>query len=124
MPSADDIVKIIICLSFSFALLAGIALFLDKFLVPFVSKLYYIISSFFMLTSIVLPLFGLFSIYHNFCRLITYIPFKFLLILCSVLTIFLQVVFIDQIIPYNSKFITKYPILQYIYLLWQTYYSD
>ena len=37
---------------------------------------------------------------------------------------FLQNVFVDQIGPYNSQFNTKYPILQYIYTLWQTYYSD
>ena len=33
MPPADDIVKINLCLWFSFALLAGIAHFFDKFLV-------------------------------------------------------------------------------------------
>ena len=38
MPSAHDIVKFIICLWFSFALLAGLALFLDKFLVFFIPK--------------------------------------------------------------------------------------
>ena len=77
-----------------------------------------------MLESIVLPLFGLLSIYHTFCRLITYIPKEFLLILCTVLMIFLRIVFIDQVIPYNSQFITKYFSLQYIYPLWQTCYSD
>ena len=33
MPSSDDIVKIIICLWFSFALLVGLSHFFDKFLV-------------------------------------------------------------------------------------------
>ena len=76
-----------------------------------------------MLTSIVLPLFGLLSIYHSFCTRITYISNKFL-ILYAVLTIFLQIVFGDQIIPCNSKFNTQCLIIQYIYPLWQTYYSN
>ena len=37
-PSVDDVVKIIICFWFSFALLAGLALFIDKFLIPFIPK--------------------------------------------------------------------------------------
>ena len=39
MPSADDIVKFIICIWFSFALLADLALFFDKYLVHFLPKL-------------------------------------------------------------------------------------
>ena len=74
-----------------------------------------------MLTSIVLPLFGLLSFYYTFNTLIQYIHNPFLLLLCTILTIFLQVVFVDQILPYNSQFNTKYLILQYIYPLWQTY---
>ena len=77
-----------------------------------------------MLTNIVIPLFGLLSTYHTFCTLITYIPKKLRLLLCTILTIFLQNVFVDQIIPYNSKINTKYFIVQYIYPLWQTYYSN
>ena len=38
MPLADDIVKFIKFLWFAFAFLAGIALFFDKFLVPFIPK--------------------------------------------------------------------------------------
>ena len=45
--------------------------------------------------------------YRNFCTLITYFPNKLLLFLCTVLTIFLQIVFVDQIMPYNSDFNTK-----------------
>ena len=60
-----------------------------------------------MLTSIVLPLFGLLSIYYTFYALIQYIHNPFLLFLCTVLTIFLQVVFIDRILPYNSQFNRK-----------------
>ena len=55
-----------------------------------------------MLTSLVLPLFGLLSIYYTFHTLLQYIRNPFLLFLCTVLTIFVQVVFIDQILPYNS----------------------
>ena len=74
-----------------------------------------------MLTSIVLPLFGLLSIYHTFPTLIQYIQNPLLLFISTVLTIFLQVVFIDQILPYNSQFNTKYRRFRYIYPLWQSY---
>ena len=74
-----------------------------------------------MLTSIVLPLFGLLSIYHTFHILIQYIQNPFLLFISIALTIFLQVVFIDQILPYNSKLNTKYLLFRYIHPLWQSY---
>ena len=77
-----------------------------------------------MLTSIVLPLFGLLSIYYTFYTLIHYIQNPILLFLSTVLTIFLQVVFIDQILPYNSQFNTKYLLFQYTYPLWQSYYTN
>ena len=68
-----------------------------------------------MFTSIILPPFGLLSIYHTFYTLITHIPNKILLYLCTVLTVFLQIVFADQILPYNSNFNTKNFSRQYIY---------
>ena len=74
-----------------------------------------------MLTSIVLPLFGLHSIYHTFHTLIQYIQNPFLLFISIALTTFLQVVFIDQISPYNSQFNANYLLFQYIYPLWQSY---
>ena len=74
-----------------------------------------------MLTSIVLPLFGLPNIYHTFKILIQYIQNSLLLFISIVLTIFLQVIFIDQILPYNSQFNTKYLLFRYIYPLWQSY---
>ena len=74
-----------------------------------------------MLTSIVLPLFGLLSIYHTFKILIQYIQNPLLLFISIVLTILLQVIFIDQILPYNSQFNTKYLLFRYIYPLWQSY---
>ena len=77
-----------------------------------------------MLASVVLPLFGLRSIYYTFYTLLQYIQNPLLLFLCTVLTIFLQIVFIDQIIPYNSQFNTKYLLFQYIYPLWQSYYTN
>ena len=77
-----------------------------------------------MLTSIVLTLFGLLSTYYTFLTLIQYIHNPFLLFLCTVLTIFLQVAFVDQILPYNSQFNTKYLLFQYIYPLWQSYYTN
>ena len=77
-----------------------------------------------MLTNLILPFFGLLSIYCTFCTLVQYIHNPFLVFLCTILTIFLQVVFVDQILPYNSQFNTKYFLLQYIYPLWQSYYTD
>ena len=77
-----------------------------------------------MLTSLVLPRFGLLSVYHTFCTLLQYIQNPLLLSLCTVLTILQQVIFIDQILPYNSQFDTKYLLLQYIYPLRQSYYTD
>ena len=77
-----------------------------------------------MLTNLVLPFFGLLSIHYTFSTLIQYIHNPFLLFLCTILTIFLQVVFVDQILPYNSYFNTKYLLFQYIYSLWQSYYAN
>ena len=77
-----------------------------------------------MLTGIVLPLCGLLSFYHTFYTHIQYIQNPFLLFISIVLTIFLQVVFIDQFLPYNSQFNTKYLLLQYICPLWQSYYTN
>ena len=77
-----------------------------------------------MLTSIVLPLFGLLSIYYTFYTPIQNIQNPFLLFPSTALTIFLQVVFVDQILPYNSQFIKKYLLFQYIYPLWQYYHTN
>ena len=77
-----------------------------------------------MFTSILLPLFGLLSIYHTFSTLIQYIQNKNPLLLRTVLTIFLQIVFVDQILPYNFNFNTKTLIIRYIYPLWQTYFTN
>ena len=119
--SVDNVDKLIVCFWFCVALVAGLALFLDRFLISFIPK--FEIHNFFlsMLTSIVLPLFGLLSIYYTFHTLLQYIQSPFLLLLCTILTIFLRVVFVDQNLPYNSQFNTKYLILQYIYPLWQSY---
>ena len=123
MPLADDIVKLIIVLWFAFAFLAGLAFFFDKFLVPFVPKFQYI-TLFFMFRSIKLPLFGLLKLYHTFYTLITYIPNRILLFFCTVLTIVLQIAFVDQILLYNSTINPQNLIIQYIYPLWQTYYTN
>ena len=77
-----------------------------------------------MVTSLVLPLFGLLSIYYTFYTLIQCIHNPFLLFLCTVFTNFLQVVFVDQILSYNSQFITKDHLFQYIYPLWRSYYTN
>ena len=77
-----------------------------------------------MLTYLVLPLFGLLSFHYTFSTLIQYIHNPFLLLLCTILIILLQVIFVDQILPYNSYFNTNHFILQYIYPLWQFYYAN
>ena len=77
-----------------------------------------------MLTNLVLPLFGLLSIHYTFSTLIQYIHNPFLLLLGTILTIFLKVIFVDQILPYNPYFNTKHLLLQYIYPLWQSYYAN
>ena len=77
-----------------------------------------------MLASLVLPLFGLLSSYYTFYTLIQYIHNTFLLLLFTVHTIFLKVVFVDQILPDNSQYNTKYHLFQYIYSLWQSYYTN
>ena len=64
-----------------------------------------------MLTSTILPLFGLLSFCQTFCTLLQYIPNPLLLSFCTVLTILLQVIFEHQILPYNSQFNTKYLLL-------------
>ena len=77
-----------------------------------------------MLTCLVLPLFGLLSIYYTFSTFLQYIHNPFLLFLCTVLTIYLQVALIDQILSFNSQFITKYLLFQYIYPLLPSYYTN
>ena len=77
-----------------------------------------------MLANLVLPLFGLLSIHYTFYTLIRYIQNPILLFLCTILTIILQVVFVDQTLPYNPYFNTKYLLFQYIYPLWQSYYAN
>ena len=74
-----------------------------------------------MLTTFILPLFGLLSIYYTFSTLIEYIHNPFFLFFCTVLTVFVQFAFIDQIVPYNSQYNTKHLIFKYIYPLWQSY---
>ena len=71
-----------------------------------------------MLTSLILPLFGLLSIYYTFYTLVQYLHNPFLLFLCTVLILFLRIVFVDQILPYISQFKTKYLLLQNICPLW------
>ena len=60
-----------------------------------------------MLTSILLPLAGLISIYHTFCTPIEHIRNTFLLIHILQFIIFLKITFTDIILPYKPKFNTK-----------------
>ena len=77
-----------------------------------------------MLTTFIVPLFGLLSIYYTFYTLIQYIHNPFLLFLCTVLTVFVQVAFIDLLVPYNSELNTKFLLFQYLNPLWQSYYTN
>ena len=126
MPSADDIVKFITCLWFSFGLFAGLVLFFDRFSVPFIPqfqlKFYstpYKTLKMHMLTSLILSLLGLLDINYTFCTLLSCMSNKFLLILCTVHVIFLQITFVDLILPYDTESSTKQFYCQYIYLLWR-----
>ena len=130
MPSADDILKIILYPWFSFALLAGLAFFFDKFLVPFVHKFYIILYStsyetftILMITSLILPLFGLLNIYYNFCTLLSLISNKIMLIRYTAGVIYYQITFVDLILPYNTQSSTKCIFFRYNYTLWQYCFS-
>ena len=61
-----------------------------------------------MIHSIRFPLFGLFGIYYTFCTLISLTSNKLLLIFLTLIAIFIQITFIDLILPYPIHFITKY----------------
>ena len=124
MPSSIDIVvKLIVCFWFFIALLPVVHFFLkNSYFRSYQNFKVQLFPS--MLRSIALPLFGLLSIYHTFYTLIQYIQNPFLLFISTALTIFLQVVFIDQILPYNSQFNTKYLLFHYIYPLWQSYFTN
>ena len=97
-PSVDNVVKLIVCFWFFVALVAGLALFLDIIFVSLIPK--FKGKTFYTLLQSI----------HN----------PFLLFLCTVLTMFLQVVIIDQILPHNSQFNTKYLLFRYIYPLLQS----
>ena len=85
---------------------------------------FYITSHVLMLTGTILLFSGLLNMCHTVCTLITHIPNKLLLILCTTLLIFLQITFLGIILPNNRKFNSKYLIVQYIYPLWLSYYSE
>ena len=77
-----------------------------------------------MITRIVLPFFGLLRIYHTIFTLTSIIHNKFLPIPCIELVIFLELVFVDQILPNKTHFTTQYLVFQYVYLLWKTFFSN
>ena len=75
-PSVDNVVTLFVCFWFFVALVVGLALFLDNFLDQNSKALLFLP----MLTSLVLPLFGLLSIHYTFYTLIQNMhnPFFFL----------------------------------------------
>ena len=107
-------------LLYSFGLLAGLAPFFDMFIIPFIPKKYrtilYIFSNIslkrLMLLNTILPLFELFGILFTFYTLIAYISNKILLLLCTLLAISLQILFVDHFLPYHTHFDTEYHIAQ------------
>ena len=71
-----------------------------------------------MLHTLILPLFGLLGIYYTFCTLTLFTSNKVLLIILTILTILVQIAFVDIIIPYPINFNTQYLITQYLFPLW------
>ena len=114
MPSADNLVRFLILLWFSFGILAGFALFIDRFLIPFyqdfntINKHFsldkpntnILSNSYFILFGLlgIFLLFGLLGIYYTICTLLSLTSNKFLLIVLTILTVFLQITFIDIIL--------------------------
>ena len=58
-----------------------------------------------MIHTILLPLFGLFGFYYTLCTLILLTSNKLLLIVRTLNAIFIQILFIDLILPYTIHFI-------------------
>ena len=81
-------------------------------------------SYFLMIHAIILPLFGLLGIYYTICTLLSLTSNKFLLILLTVLTVFLQITFIDIILPYPINFTTKHIFTEYLFPLVRKFYYN
>ena len=77
-----------------------------------------------MIHAIILPLFGLLGIYYTICTLLSLTSNKFLLILLTIITVFLQITFIDIILPYPINFFTKLIFTQYLFPLVNNFYFD
>ena len=68
-----------------------------------------------MIAKFVLPLARLLGVYHTIDTLNFLVHNEFLLIPSIKRVIFLQIVFVDQILPYNTNYNTKNLTFQYIY---------
>ena len=77
-----------------------------------------------MIHTILLPLFGLLGIYYTFCTLISFTSNRLLLIFPTLPAIFIQITFIDLILPYPIHFITQYVIKHYLFSLSNTFFSN
>ena len=77
-----------------------------------------------MIQAIILPLFGIFGIYYTICTLLSLTSNKFLLLLLTLITVFLQIAFVDIILPYPINFNTKHIFTQYLFPLVNNFYYD
>ena len=77
-----------------------------------------------MIHAILLPLFGLLAICYTICTLISFTTNKVLLIILTTITVFLQITFIDLILPYPINFNTKHILPQYLFPLVNNFYYD
>ena len=74
--------------------------------------------------TIVLPLFGLLGIYYTICTLLSLTSNKFLLTFLTIITLFLQIMFIDLTLPYPIHFTTQYILTQYLFSFLNNFYYD
>ena len=77
-----------------------------------------------MIHTIILPLAGLCGIYYTFCTLISLISNKVLLLLLTLLAVFIQITFIDLILPCPIHFDTKYFFTQYLFPFWHKFFPN
>ena len=77
-----------------------------------------------MIHTIILPVFGLLGTHYTFCTLISLTSNKLLLIFLTLIAIFIQTTFMDLILPYPIHFNTHYFITQYLFPLWNNFFSN
>ena len=74
-----------------------------------------------MILNIILPLSGLFGIYYTFHSLIAFVTNKTLLLFCTILTILVQTLFVEQFFSYKTYSNTEYKFVHYTFPLLKKY---